>query len=141
MVYVSLIEALGEYNRQLTEEWTNEQYDLVYESLEILQLKLERKKDLKNLSVNYLRTSCFIFSGSLCRFSLPYHSVRLQKSSLPAEKSDCAICTYLIYVGKSGIFRSTHAEAGAEHRLHRYTRNPRYRRRRRKSAADEPVPL
>ncbi len=45
-VYVSLIEALGEYNRQLTEEWTDEQYDLVYESLEILQLKLERKKDM-----------------------------------------------------------------------------------------------
>jgi len=35
---------------------------------------------LKNLSVNYLRTSCFIFSGSLCRFSLLYHPVRLQKA-------------------------------------------------------------
>lgn len=45
-VYVSLIEALGEYNRQLTEEWTDEQYDLVYESLEMLQLKLERKKNI-----------------------------------------------------------------------------------------------
>lgn len=45
-VYISLIEALGEYNRQLTEEWTDEQYDLVYDSLEMLQLKLEHKKNV-----------------------------------------------------------------------------------------------
>ncbi len=58
---------------------------------------LHRVLHIKTLSVNYLRTACFIFSGSLCRFSLPYYPVRLQKNSLPAEKSDRVICTYLIY--------------------------------------------
>ena len=45
LVYISLSEALGKDNQQLTKEWTDEQYNLVYESLESLQLKLENKKN------------------------------------------------------------------------------------------------
>ncbi|NDO47825.1 MarR family transcriptional regulator [Clostridium sp. MD294] len=47
-VYISLSEALGKYNQQLTNEWTDEQYNLIYESLEMLQLKLEIRKNKPN---------------------------------------------------------------------------------------------
>ena len=58
---------------------------------------LHRVLHIKTLSVYYLRTACFIFSGSLCRFSLPYYRYACKKNSLPAEKSYRVICTYLIY--------------------------------------------
>jgi len=45
LVYISLSEALDKYNQQLTKEWTDEQYNFVYESLESLQLKFENKKN------------------------------------------------------------------------------------------------
>ena len=44
MKYIALYDALWEYNRKLTEELTDEQYHLVYDSLEMLLYKLEHKK-------------------------------------------------------------------------------------------------
>gem|GEM_PF-3780322 len=41
---------------------------------------LHRVLHIKTLSVNYLRTACFIFSGSLCRFSLPYYRYACKKT-------------------------------------------------------------
>lgn len=50
----SLVEALIEYNQELTSGWTKEQYDFVYQSLEMLESKFNdgtgdsQKKELNN---------------------------------------------------------------------------------------------
>ena len=43
--YISLSNALGKYNQELTDEWSQEQYEFVYHSLKTLQEKLEKKKN------------------------------------------------------------------------------------------------
>ncbi len=42
--YEPLSKALQQFNRELTSDWTDEQYDMVYQSLEILEQRLESDK-------------------------------------------------------------------------------------------------
>lgn len=43
-IYESLSSALKEFNLKLTSEWTDEQYEIVYQCLEMLQKKFEINK-------------------------------------------------------------------------------------------------